>query len=252
MYDLTCVVPLYGANCEDVSLRMVSSLAIQNTNYSVKYMFYYDDTVSRKAIAQIDSLFQIHNKDYDIVYCEKSCSGYKRNKGLEYAVENSKYVWFIDQDDYLMSEYAISLILEYPLIYNLPILRINFEIPELVNEENKKYIYGTITMPWIYIFRTDLIKKYRFGEDSEYGSDIPVTIEFLLDNGYYKFYENDIKLECIKNISYIRGKLYFYNYLNANSYMYKHAVNEGNIKDGEVDEAVNMLIKLRDRDYEDN
>ena len=253
MYDITCVIPLYGKTCEDTSLRMVSSLALQKTDYSVKYLFYYDDTVSKDALAQIYFLFKGRNIDYDVIYSNKTCSGYKRNMGIEWAQKNSKYIWFIDQDDYLVNDDVFESTIPALLKYNLPCIKVTYNIPDYINAFNRENILKTPTMPFQYIIRTDLIDDCRFDEDIEYGSDINYVIKFLLEQGYYKFSEDSTMLNLAKDFPTITTIQYFYNYLNENSYMNKHAVSEHKTKQEEINHAISILEKLKERfDNESN
>lgn len=245
MYDLVCIVPLYGKNCKDISLRMVSSLAIQETTYKVKYMFFYDSTVDQDAILQLMLLMRIHSKDFDILYSSEVCSGHKRNIGLDFAEKNSKYVWCLDQDDYLLREDAIQNILDFCLKRNIDIFKIKYDLPGILDQENKNIISVIPTMPWQYVVRTDLINDCRFNENNEYGSDIPYSIRVLIKTGYIKI-NDQLSINYIKLPLSFSVSLYFYNYLNPDSYMAEHALSESNKKDKEVDYAYSELRKLRE------
>ena len=244
MYDLVCIVPLYGADCENVSLRMISSLAIQKTSYKVKYLFYYDDTVSTFAVDQVKFLMGNRKLFYDIYKVDKTCSGHKRNLGLEFAQKRSKYVWCLDQDDYLLREDAIQNILDFCLKRNIDIFKIKYDLPGILDQENKNIISVIPTMPWQYVVRTDLINDCRFNENNEYGSDIPYSIRVLVKTGYIKI-NDQLSINYIKPPLSFSVSLYFYNYLNPDSYMAEHALSESSKKDHEVDYAYGELRKLR-------
>ena len=250
MYDLTVILPLYGKDCEDVSLRMVSSLALQKTQFNVKYLFYFDKTVSVGAIYQIESLFRRRHpeKDYDIIYSNETCSGYKRNLGLKFAEENSKYVWLVDQDDYIISDDVIEIVLKFLLGNNERAFKISFATPDYLDEENNKIIHSIPTMPWQYIVRTDLIKGYRFREDGEYGSDVPFSIRFLVMNDYMKV-NDDLTVSIKTLMPQIRNNLYFYNYLNPNSYMSTHLYKTETTKEDEREYAYSEIRKVKE-EYE--
>lgn len=255
MLDLAVIIPLYGKNCEDVSLRMISSLAIQKTKYNVEYEFYYDDTVSKSTLNQIRYLLDYRDINYNIFHCEKSASGYKRNLALEYAKENAKYVWFIDQDDYLISDYTFEYILNgLTSISGVTCLKINFAVPDktVIGEFNYNTIIKTPTMPWLYVIRTDKLDGLYFMENMEYGSDIPYTINFLVSNGYYAFDEDGITLHQIKPFVTLNPNLplYYYNYLNINSYMNKHAKTNGKQKEIEIEKASALLQECKDKHKE--
>lgn len=246
MYDLVCIVPLYGVDCENVSLRMISSLAIQKTSYKVKYLFYYDKTVSNLAIDQVKFIMSNRDISYDVINSEQTCSGYKRNLGLDFAEKNSKYVWCLDQDDYLLREDAIQNILRTCFEDNIDIFKIKYNLPDIIDEQNRNIISVIPTMPWQYVVRTDLIDDCRFNEENEYGSDIPYSIKLLVKTGYIKVNDkltiNYLKLPKTFSIS-----LYFYNYLNPLSYMTEHATAQSDKKNKEVEYALGELRKLREQ-----
>lgn len=250
MYDLVCVLPLYGKNCEDVSLRMISSMALQKTTFKVKYLFYYDDTVSTKTLNQIIFLMDSRNIDYEIIKSEKTCSGYKRNLGLRYAEKNAKYVWLLDQDDYLEYEDAIDIILKYCLKENPKILKLLFRTPSYLDEENTKIIHSIPTMPWQYVVKTDLLDGISFKEDNEYGSDIPYSIQLLVKNGY-AVVNNELTMNYVKLPPTCAIPLYYYNYLNKNSYMGNYAMFNDQDMIKQQDYGYAELRKIKEK-YENN
>lgn len=250
MYDLVCVLPLYGKNCEDVSLRMISSMALQKTTFKVKYLFYYDDTVSTQALNQIVFLMDSRNIDYEIIKSEKTCSGYKRNLGLRYAEKNAKYVWLLDQDDYLEYEDSIDIILKYCLKENPKILKLLFRTPSYLDEQNTKIIHSIPTMPWQYVVKTDLLNGISFKEDNEYGSDIPYSIQLLVKNGY-AVVNNELTMNYVELPPTCAIPLYYYNYLNKNSYMGNYAMFNDQDMIKQQDYGYAELRKIKEK-YENN
>ena len=250
MYDLVCVLPLYGKNCEDVSLRMISSMALQKTTFKVKYLFYYDDTVSTKTLNQIIFLMDSRNIDYEIIKSEKTCSGYKRNLGLRYAEKNAKYVWLLDQDDYLEYEDAIDIILKYCLKENPKILKLLFRTPSYLDEQNTKIIHSIPTMPWQYVVKTDLLDGISFKEDNEYGSDITYSIQLLVKNGY-AVVNNELTVNYVELPPICAIPLYYYNYLNKNSYMGNYAMFNDQDMIKQQDYGYAELRKIKEK-YENN
>lgn len=248
MYDLVCIVPLYGENCEDVSLRMVSSLALQKTSFKVKYLFYYDSTVPKKAILQIMELLSHRNIDYDILFSEMTCSGHKRNMGLEFARKNSKYVWLVDQDDYLLRDDTIQTILYLCVNNNLDVFKVSYSLPDNIGEQNIKIIRSIPTMPWQYVIKTELLDGYSFNETLEYGSDVQFSIRFLAMNEYIKIAEN-LTIQYLRLPPAIKSNLYFYNYLNENSYMCHHAELTEGKKIVQQQEAFSEIAKIKE-EYE--
>ncbi len=222
-FDLVCILPLYQDNPK-VSLDMIASLARQTTKYKVYYKIYWDDTVKGDVLQLIDTVFYICNiKNYDCEHCDNTHSGYKRNRGIEFALENDiDYIWFIDQDDHLILDNTFDVILDFfkANAVNFDILRLGYKIPDTVNEINRKFLYSTITMPWQYVFKAKELANYRYNEELEYGSDVPVTIYYLLDHGYLTYRDNQPASFIIsKQFLLITTPIYYYNYLNKNSVM---------------------------------
>lgn len=246
-YDLTCVIPLYGDNCEDTSLRMVSSLAVQKTKYKVRYLFFDDETVSEKTLEQINYLLGGRNIDFHIIASSKTSSGYKRNRGIEMSLDVSKYIWFIDQDDFLVKTDTFDIILDgltdYP---ELSFAKVKFLVPDNIGEENQKIIYNIPTMPFQYIIKTEELRDLRFKIDMEYGSDIPITISLLAKGKYIKF-NKDLSFQLVKEIPKFNYLLYYYNYLNTHSYMREHTYMEIDKKQKQIDDAYNVIAEVRDK-----
>ena len=250
MYDLVCVLPLYGKDCKDVSLRMISSIALQKTKFKVKYLFYYDDSVDAEAIQQVSFLLRGRDFDIDIIHTKKSCSGYKRNLGLRYAEKNAKYVWLLDQDDYLEYEDAIDIILNYCLKENPKILKLLFRTPSYLDEQNTKIIHSIPTMPWQYVVRTDLLDGISFKEDNEYGSDISYSIQLLVKNKYAVI-NDELTMNYVELPPICSIPLYYYNYLNKNSYMGNYAMFNDQDMIKQQDYGYAELRKIKEK-YENN
>ena len=224
MYDLGIILPLYGNDCAVVSDKMVKSLFYQKIeNHKVKYVFFYDKTVQSEAIVNIinnELISRNPNISIELHYTgEHTASGYKRNIGIQ-RCSDCKYMWLVDQDDFIIYNDAVEKLLdcieERP---DEPVFKLTFSIPEQVAKmPNGKAIFGIPTMPWQYVFKYDEVKNYRFAENCEYGSDIPVTIYFLVDHGYYKIENEQGSMSYGKNsLSTVKIPIYFYNYLNPNS-----------------------------------
>ena len=155
----------------------------------------------------------------------------------------------MDQDDYLMREDAVDIILRYCLEHNTDVFKIFYSLPDNLSEGNREGILKTATMPWQYIVRTDIIDDCYFKEDIEYGSDIPYTIKMLVKNKYMTVLDN-LNVKFIKLPTYCNQSLYFYNYLNQNSYMNYHTASGQSNKNKQINEAFIELQKIKDEyDY---
>ena len=248
-YDLTCVIPLYGDNCENVSLKMVSSLATQETKYKIRYLFFSDKTVSDKAIEQIHYLLSGRKTEYCVIHCPDTSSGSKRNLGIQLSLDVSQYIWFIDQDDYLVKPNTFDIILDalakYPF---LNLVKIKFLAPDNITDYNQKSIYDTPTMPFLWIIKTEKLRDLRFRTDMEYGSDVPITIELLAEEGYIKFNDDETAtFKYTKTIPHFEVLLYYYNYLNDHSYIRKHCLMEKDKKEKEIKAAIDVIKGIREK-----
>lgn len=238
-YQLLCVIPLYKTTPKLI-MPLISSLARYDGTNLVFYKFYYDDTVPEKVISLMREILitcQIGNYGFDFEYCQNPHSGYKRNRGVEYAIKyNIPYIWFIDQDDWITETFAFNSVIEVLNQYDFPFIKINFTIPNYIDEYNAKTIKAVATMPWQYVFRTDEIKNYKFSEEIEYGSDIPFVIFYLLDKNY-------LRQDGINNFTWINSpvmlgaSIYFYNYLNSSSVM-------GTVQTNNSNQEYNTVVKI--------
>ena len=224
-FYLSIIIPLYGPNCAAVSARLFASLATLKVSVPIQYLIYYDDTVPAKAVEQIRYLFTIHgnkNVTVKIIYSANTSSGYKRNQGVIEGCATSELIWFIDQDDFLITDSLDDVIrcaMKVAKTDKIPVFGIKFQRPQ--DNRYETNIDKIIIMPWQYLYDADRVKDYRFSETFEMGSDLPFVWKILSD------FSGEQEEQKIETKYYVRP-IYFYNYMNVDSCSFKYFVIDGN------------------------
>lgn len=213
-FDLICIIPLFGYNCGRVASRMCASLASIVTTKKIKIVFIYDKTVSIQSLLTILQIMQsVNNKNLstEIIFSDKTSSGYKRNLGIEKYHSQCKLIWLLDQDDWLLPDYFDEIIdiAQETIDAGNPCIMIPFQRPVL--DHILTNIDSVMTMPWQYIYDPEVAIKYKFDETIEMGSDIPFVVGILTDYDLY-----DPITSHIRAIRFDKP-IYYYNYMNNNS-----------------------------------
>lgn len=184
--DLSIIIPCH--NLEKYITPLLNSLKAQKHEYEVEYIFILDDcTDNTERAIRASNLENIK-----ILYCNVHSCGLARNIGFENS--QGKYIWFIDGDDWLLSNTAIQLVLDTIIKEDLNRLRIKFDTTKDFLKENP-------VMVWQYIFLKDLISNIKFKEVQP-GEDFYFMREVINT-------ESNLKLS---KIGKIKEYLYFYNY----------------------------------------
>ena len=192
--DLTIIIPVY--NLENYITPMLDSLKKQDTgDYEVEIIFVLNNCTdnSEKVIRQ-------SGIDCQIIYCEKQGCGPSRNKALEIA--EGKYIWFMDGDDWLLSDTAIKDAMNAAEIWDLDILRIPYE--------SNSYNWLYFSMVWQYLIRKDFIGDVRF-PNYQPGEDDAFTATLLAKANY-----------IYPNMPSLNVPLYYYNYNREGSNMFRY------------------------------
>ena len=204
--NISVIVPCY--NLEKWITPLLECLKAQDLGgYTAEYIFVIncctDDT---------EGVIRRSGLECSIVYCGLQGCGAARNVGFEIA--SGEYIWFMDGDDYLLSDTAIKQVLDKAYAENLNILRIPFE------SDRFNYLY--FSMVWQYCFKKSYIDEFRFP-----------NIQPAEDDAYMQMV---LKKAHLNELSYLNlprmdRPLYFYNYLREGSNMYRHHIlGERNIK----------------------
>ena len=148
--DIAIIVP-----CKDleqyIKPLLLSFHQLNLKNISCQFIFVLDDCQDKT-----QDIIEYYMKDFDclIINCNVHSCGLGRNIGIENS--NSKYIWFVDGDDWIIYPDVLQNCLAIMETQNLDIIKI-------------KYISNFFTldyysMVWQYIFRRDFIGDLRFLE----------------------------------------------------------------------------------------
>ena len=167
-YMLNIIIPCY--NLEKYISKCLQSLKGQKNNLNIKrkIIFVLDNCIDNTR-AIIEKEMNNSQWEFEIYETNKGCAGGARNIGLEHV--NSKYIWFIDGDDWLVGDDAIDVVLDC-------MIRDDMDIVEFKTRSNANPLGvaggGTV---WNAMYSMRLIKDYRFnsrqnGEDNDFYSEM--------------------------------------------------------------------------------
>lgn len=127
------------------------------------------DKCADQTHAIIEKYMSTSNWDYIILDTEYGSPGEARNAGLE--ISNSRYIWFIDGDDWLTCDNAIDTVLECMIRDDMDI--VEFKIKSVANPNG---VFGGGTV-WRAMLSSRVIDGLRFnnrqnGEDNDFSWDV--------------------------------------------------------------------------------
>lgn len=197
-FDVTLIVPCH--NLEKWIKPCLTSIKNQDNTQKIKrqVIFICDNCTDNTKNIIKQNMRRCHTWSWRVIDAHEGSPGGARNKGLEMA--SSKYIWFIDGDDYITCNNAIDEL--YRLMNKDDMDIIEFKIKSNANPEGA-FGGGTV---WRCMLSSRIIGETRFndrqnGEDNDFIWDI-----------YHK-----------PNAKY--GKIalapYFYNYPREGSQMWK-------------------------------
>lgn len=193
--DLSVIVPVY--NLENYIKPMLDCLKTQQLGgYKVEYIFVLNNCTDRS-----EAVIRESGLKCTVMNCTEQGCGCARNAGFE--VCKGEYVWFLDGDDWLLSNTAIQEALTFAKGKDI------VRIPFTSNRFNRDYF----SMVWQYIFRKEFIEEFRFrkiqpSEDDDYMRKV--------------FAKLGITVEQYKQTPTYSKPLYFYNYLREGSNMWRY------------------------------
>lgn len=197
--SISIIIPVY--NLEKHITPMLDSLKAQNLGeYTAQIIFVLNNCTDHSEDVIRDS-----GLDCEIINCEIQGCGPARNAGMDIAT--GKYIWFMDGDDWLLSDTAVKDALTAAELYDLSVLRIPYE------SDTFKWFY--FSMVWQYLFKREFINEFRF-PNKQPAEDDEFTAQVLTKAGY-----NRVTLVYLPTIG---QKLYYYNYLREGSNMYRYTV----------------------------
>ena len=168
-YDLSIIVPAY--NVQDYIRKCITSLVNQKTKYKYKVIIVNDGSTDNTM--KYLKLYKKYNFVTIIDQKNKGFSG-ARNKGLDYV--SSKYISFVDSDDYVSNNYVEQLmnaaykhnadIVEgsYQVFSEQGVLEKNIERIDITNDPFQT-LYG---YPWGKAYKKDLLNNVQFPENFWY------------------------------------------------------------------------------------
>ncbi len=192
--DLSVIIPVY--NLENFLDPMLSTLKAQDFGcYDVEIIFVLNNCTDNSEQVIRDSELPCV-----IMYCDEQGCGPARNAGLEQA--RGEYIWFMDGDDWLLSDTAIKDALTAAQVLDLDILRIPYD------SNYYKWLY--FSMVWQYLIRKDFIGDVRF-PNYQPGEDDAFTATLLAKANY-----------IYPNMPSLNAPLYYYNYNREGSNMFRY------------------------------
>ena len=197
--DMSIIIPCH--NLEGYISPLLSSLKAQELgDYKVELIFVCNSCTDNTE----KLIFDAPLDQYSVVITVTNFDtvGPARNAGLDRA--KGEYIWFVDGDDWLLSNKAIWTILTTMKTQDEEIIRFDYEAPNFK-------AHGHPSMVWQYAFRRDFIGEARFPSVWS-NEDLKFVGQVLCDIKYKPFF--------------LDQKLYFYNYLRPDSLMYDRVVNK--------------------------
>ena len=178
IYDLQIIIPVY--NEEKYIDNCIQSLLSQQTNYKWQAIIINDGSTD-----DTFNLLQKYKNEENIIILSQENKGFSatRNRGLE--LLSSKYVMFLDSDDFLV-EGTIENLLDKAFSLNYDVVEGNYyrvigdeKIPVKChkNQEIENPINQLTGFPWGKVIKADLFKNIQYPESYWFEDSI---ISFLL------------------------------------------------------------------------
>lgn len=199
--DLSVIIPVY--NLEGYIQPMLDSLMRQDLNgYEVEFLFVMNNCTDRS-----EEIIRESGLPCTILQCTRQGCGSARNVAMDAA--RGEFIWFMDGDDWLLSDTAVRDVLDKAYSEGLDILWIPFA------SDNYKYQY--FSMVWQYLFRRSFIDQFRFPDIQPAEDDQFMTLVL------YKARRNSYNYMFLPRMD---RPLYFYNYMREGSNMYRYTRGE--------------------------
>lgn len=199
--DLSVIIPVY--NLEEYIAPMIGSLMLQDLGgYKVEVIF-----VLNNCTDQSEQVIRNSGIVCTIIDCDKQGCGPARNAG--YRIANGNYIWYMDGDDWLLTNTAIKTVLDKAYADDLDILRIPFA------SDLFRYMY--FSMVWQYLIKREYVEEFIFPEYQP-AEDDAYMLGVLSKAGYDTY--------SYLNMPHVNEALYYYNYMRDGSNMYRFAHGE--------------------------
>ena len=201
LLQCSVIIPVY--NLAKYISPMLKSLKEQKLgDYNIEIIFVINNCTDRTEEVIMESGLECR-----ILYCHEQGCGPARNRGFEEA--HGEYIWFMDGDDWLLSNTAIKDVLDKAYNDNLDILRIPFA--------SERYKQNYFSMVWQYLFKKDFIEEIKF-PSVQPAEDDAFMIKVLAKKG----------MSWAEHLSlpHIDETLYYYNFMRPGSNMMRYYAGE--------------------------
>ena len=197
--NISVIIPVY--NLERFLDPMLKSLKEQDIgDYTMEIIFVLNNCTDNSEEKIRQSCLNCK-----IMQCEIQGCGPARNVAMD--VAQGEYIWFMDGDDWLLSNTAIKDVLDKAYSQNLDILRIPFD--------TNKFPWRYFSMVWQYLLRRDYINEFRFPHIQPAEDDAFMDM-VLRKAGYTR--------STYIGLPHMETPLYYYNYLREGSNMYRYII----------------------------
>lgn len=150
--DLSVIIPCH--NLEKFITPLLVSLNLQDLGDKEVEVIFICDSCTDKTVNTIkDFRFSAGYKNINIYTCEVHSCGLARNIGIERST--GKYIWFVDGDDWITSNKAMTTIIS-AFEDDVDMIKFAYEHPAFF-----KYA-GHPAMVWQYAYRRSFIGDHRF------------------------------------------------------------------------------------------
>ena len=195
--DISIIIPVY--NLERFITPMLDSLKAQELEeYTAEIFFVLNNCTDRSEV-----LIRESGIDCTILSCTTQGCGPARNTALDEAT--GEYIWFMDGDDWLLTNTAVRDVLDLAHEHDLDIIRIAYA--------SNGFYFNYFSMVWQYLLRRDFVQEFRF-PDYQPGEDDAYMDGVLSKAGYDRY--NFLGLPCMARPQY------YYNYKREGSNMYRY------------------------------
>ena len=198
-YDISIIIPVY--NLEDYITPMLNCLKAQDFGeYRAEIII-----VLNNCTDNTEQVIKDSGLDCRILYCTTQGCGPARNTGFE--ASHGKYIWFLDGDDWLLSDTAVKEVLD--TAQDRDIIYIPFA--------SDTYPYQYFSMVPQYLLRREFVEEFRF-PDQQPAEDDAYMQAVLLKAGKSRY--NYMSLPSVNK------QLYYYNYGRPGSNMMRYYAGE--------------------------
>ena len=194
--DISVIIPVY--NLERCIRPMLDSLQEQDLgDYKAEIIFVLNNCTDKS-----EKVIRRYGFDYTIINCTTQGCGPARNAGMDIAT--GEYIWFMDGDDWLLSNTAIKDALDVAEKEHIDVLRIPFV--------SNGFYYMYFSMVWQYLLRREFVNEFRFPDYQPAEDD--AFMERVLNKAGTDRY-NFIGLPSLSRPQY------YYNYMREGSNMFR-------------------------------